>query len=108
MLRLAELERRFDGPIPPFELEAALAGNAAVAARSAALAQARFFTRLMRECKAGRSSGSREAELQFYADRRRLCLAAARAQRIRKREAPPTEGGASIDGSSHHPILDRV
>jgi hypothetical protein len=99
LVRLAELERRFDGPMPAAQLRSARFGSPHRAARVAALGQARFLARLIRDAaSASDATRPRLDELAFYSRQRRQCLSFARSMRQQQREAPPTKGGASIDG----------
>jgi hypothetical protein len=113
--RMAELERRFDGPVPEADLSLARLGSVTALKRLQATAETAFFATLVRRQIAAihrrRAAGSvvPPGLVEDLARYRRQHRAWQRfADDPSDGEAPPTEGGASMRWLNHHPIHDRV
>jgi hypothetical protein len=112
---LSELERRYDGPIPPALRQAARHGSPAAALRWRSAAEIGFFAALarrqiasLRRHRLAPLDGARRRDLDLYLRQwrawRRLAASLAGQDADGQREAPPMEGGASgFDGSRPSP-----
>lgn len=102
----AELERRYDGPIPEPLRRAALFGSTRQALGLAARAEARFLAALIdRQIETMRDRGAHPddrllADLALYRRERARFVALAGALGFADHEAPSATDGASLDGST--------
>jgi hypothetical protein len=112
--RLADLERRYDGPIPEAERRFCFNDPGTKIERRRAETETAFLATLVRRqiraIRRRRLAGGMHsdllADLACYRRQRRAWQRFAAS--LQDGEAPPAEGGASNRWLDHHPIHDRV